>query len=375
MIALHQCLDRFEGLLFLTTNRVGSFDETFMIRMTLAVLCEGLDQVKRRIIWDNLQEELVHERNHQIRLSASAKKFLDTDEIHNIDWTSHEIVNCFRTATALAESKARKFPDWEEGKEIIIEVEHLKEVLNMAYSFRAYIHSTHGQDFSRAARAAPGQTPNATHGHLRRYGPPPPPRPPSPTAPPFLSLPRGGVVQAMGQGSAVKPLKSNQPPITVDSDTDVCISDLNRVEWEQFRAAGSGGLFRNSKFYAIDMLLGEPLVKLKVLNMDRKIPKPMTQTGVLKDTQHNSKNQERQAEDPLPSYQSFLPERIRINSPAIANAFRYIHRERSLSDFRVPFLIFRPFRSLVYYEPEFREWVARQEAILQGRYHNCYCCT
>lgn len=362
MIDFSSILDEFRGLLFLATNRIGCFDESFMTRMTLTVLFGVLDQAKRKTIWANLQEELISKHTHQIRLSDSARKFLDNDEIHNIDWTGHEIVRCFQTAIALAEFKAPKKLDHNNEQETVIEVEYLKEALNKAYSFRAYMTSVVGYDMSQYARNLKMRNDLFS---LRE----------NPDVPSAQEVPSGSQILHYFPGNRGKhstirtpksALKPNKPPITLDSETDICIPDLNCVVWDKFKSAGSGGLFRDTKFHAIDVLVGEPVIKFDVGNKGLQSRKAKARRGVLQNNLESIKSQERHVKTSLPPGETPLPERIRINSLAIRKIFEDIHSDEQCEDFVGPFLIFRPFRSLIYYEQEFREWAGRQETMIQG---------
>jgi ATP-dependent Clp protease ATP-binding subunit ClpA len=53
-----RALDYFQGILFLTTNRVGHFDEAFMSRIHLSLGYEPLSNNAREKIWDNLFKKL-----------------------------------------------------------------------------------------------------------------------------------------------------------------------------------------------------------------------------------------------------------------------------------------------------------------------------
>lgn len=362
MIEFNSSLANFSGLLFLTTTRVGWFDEAFMTRMTLVVLFGVLDQAKRKTIWDNLQKELISKHTPQIRLNPSARKFLDNDEMHNIDWTGHEIVRCFQTAIALAEFKAKKELLHDSRKEIVIEVEYLKEALNKAYSFRAYMNSVSGTESSRRARSFGIRNDWFS---LRE----------NPDVPSALEhnpiIVRQRKRRDVITSAFPKPsLNPNQLAITLDSETDVCIPDLNRVGWEKFKAAGSGQLFRNTKFHAIDVLVGEPVIKLDVGNKGWQNHKAKVRRGVVQNNLEHTKNQEIQATTSLSPGEIPLPERIRINSLAIRKIFEDIHGDGECEDFVGPFLIFRPFRSLIYYEQEFKEWATRQETMIPGEQSN-----
>lgn len=148
-----------------------------------------------------------------------------------------------------------------------------------------------------------------------------------------------------------------------NNDSGLCIPDLNRIEWNAFWAAGAKELFRKTTFHAIDFLEGEPLIKLHVDNRRQRKRQSLTSKKVsLGPTIPNATNQVRPVLKSSKPGQATLPERIRINAPAIIRAFSDICGE----EISGPFLLFRPFRSLFYYEEEFRDLIKQQETMLQG---------
>jgi hypothetical protein len=46
-------LEYYEGILFLTTNRVAQFDEAILSRIHILLRYEGLNRVARRQVWRN----------------------------------------------------------------------------------------------------------------------------------------------------------------------------------------------------------------------------------------------------------------------------------------------------------------------------------
>jgi hypothetical protein len=59
---LLRAFDYFQGILFLTTNRVGYFDEAFMSRIHLSLGYDKLDNIARGKIWDNLFKKLLDDQ-------------------------------------------------------------------------------------------------------------------------------------------------------------------------------------------------------------------------------------------------------------------------------------------------------------------------
>ena len=61
-------IEYFQGVLFLTTNRVRSFDPAFQTRITVALKYKSLDENAREKVWKNLlgaagQENAMEDRN------------------------------------------------------------------------------------------------------------------------------------------------------------------------------------------------------------------------------------------------------------------------------------------------------------------------
>ncbi|KAH7088211.1 hypothetical protein FB567DRAFT_333459 [Paraphoma chrysanthemicola] len=147
-----RALDYFQGILFLTTNRVGHFDEAFMSRIHLSLGYDKLDDNARVKIWDNLFKKLKddHKRGGlDIRHEYDAKMYVRSKEVQALEWNGREIRNAFQTAVALAvyDWKHKKNDDHPEVTE-----NHLKQVVSMSSAFRKYMKAAHsGMDDSALA--------------------------------------------------------------------------------------------------------------------------------------------------------------------------------------------------------------------------------
>ncbi|OMP85294.1 26S protease regulatory subunit 8 [Diplodia seriata] len=92
-----RALDYFQGILFLTTNRVGSFDEAFMSRIHLQIGYAPLDDSARLQVWNNSFKKL--SANHkqggkEIQYSFSAKEYVKSSKtLHSLRWNGREIRN------------------------------------------------------------------------------------------------------------------------------------------------------------------------------------------------------------------------------------------------------------------------------------------
>lgn len=90
-------MDYFEGILFLTTNRVGHFDEAFMSRIHVSIGYERLDDKAREQIWDNLFAKLKEDKKNggpEVRYEYEAKQYAKKDgDVKRLEWNGREIRN------------------------------------------------------------------------------------------------------------------------------------------------------------------------------------------------------------------------------------------------------------------------------------------
>jgi SpoVK/Ycf46/Vps4 family AAA+-type ATPase len=118
-------LEYYDGILILTSNRVGTFDEAFKSRIQLALHYENLTLSQRRKIW----------RNFLNRLKDLQEPRIDFDDIYDhIDDLAREemngrqIRNAITTARQLAQYKERGFC-----------YAHLKHVIGVSDKFERYL--------------------------------------------------------------------------------------------------------------------------------------------------------------------------------------------------------------------------------------------
>ncbi|RYO41306.1 hypothetical protein AA0111_g1062 [Alternaria arborescens] len=144
-----RALDYFQGILFLTTNRVGHFDEAFMSRIHLSLGYEPLSDNAREKIWDNLFKKLQQDRKRggpEITYEYDAKRYVQSRDVQALEWNGREIRNAFQTAVALAVFDAKYKTS---GKVPEVTEAHLKQVVSMSSAFRKYMTATHsGMDAS-----------------------------------------------------------------------------------------------------------------------------------------------------------------------------------------------------------------------------------
>lgn len=118
----------FRGILFLTTNRVRTFDEAFQSRIHVSLRYQDLSDEARLHIWTAfLKKARTSEmKNASLQLSSTELGLTETElrDISKRKINGRQIKNVVRTASALARS----------GKEPI-KYEHLAHVLQLMEAF------------------------------------------------------------------------------------------------------------------------------------------------------------------------------------------------------------------------------------------------
>ena len=156
-------LEHFTGVLFLTTNRVGAFDEAFKSRIHIKLYYPPLDAERTLSLWrTNLQrlKEKKQRRNESMvikenEIFAYAQSHYTKTSLRRANWNGRQIRNAFQTASALAEYEARetnkraKARSVETGEAYIpidpeLHVKHFKEIARASYEFDEYISETKG---------------------------------------------------------------------------------------------------------------------------------------------------------------------------------------------------------------------------------------
>lgn len=87
-------MEYYRGILFLTTNRVGHFDDAFVSRIHVVIHYNTLSTSDRELIWNQFFTKLKAERSKEITISNDAKKYvLNNKEMTSIPWNGREIRN------------------------------------------------------------------------------------------------------------------------------------------------------------------------------------------------------------------------------------------------------------------------------------------
>lgn len=123
-------LEYYEGILILTSNRVGTFDEAFKSRIQLAIQYPALDSLQRFCIWQNFFNRLDSIEGETIDLA---------DLRHHLDDLKEEGMNGRQIRNAI--TTARQYAKWQNT---ILNYEILKKVISVSGRFDKYLDKLHG---------------------------------------------------------------------------------------------------------------------------------------------------------------------------------------------------------------------------------------
>src|SRR5687768_6601057 len=88
-----RALEFFDGILFLTTNRVGTFDDAFMSRIHVKLYYSDFSDVERQQVWQTFVNKLARERSKEMRLHPDAKDYLKGKALKAMKWNGRDIRN------------------------------------------------------------------------------------------------------------------------------------------------------------------------------------------------------------------------------------------------------------------------------------------
>ncbi|PYI36976.1 hypothetical protein BP00DRAFT_491558 [Aspergillus indologenus CBS 114.80] len=159
-------LEYYQGILFLTTNRVGKIDEAFRSRVHISLYYPPLDKRStQKIFVENLS--LVEKRGENvIRVNRDEIRNFAREHYRSNDpqrrWNGRQIRNAFHIAIAIAEDRAaeKDAKAAAEGKERrhtpVLKAEYLRLVEAASARFDDYLHTVHGmgqQDLAKQGAA------------------------------------------------------------------------------------------------------------------------------------------------------------------------------------------------------------------------------
>lgn len=130
-------LEYFQGILFLTTNRVETFDEAFQSRIHIALRYSDLDRKAKKQIWNSFLNIVAKDEaseDSDNAADAPLREVVTKDELENLarrELNGRQIKNVVRTAQALAHNKGQK-----------LGMDHLREVLDVTEGFERDLKGT-----------------------------------------------------------------------------------------------------------------------------------------------------------------------------------------------------------------------------------------
>lgn len=85
-------LEFYDGILFLTTNRVGAFDDAVLSRVHITLFYPDLDSEQRLHVWKTLIDKLKMEKP-SIQVDYAVKEYLLSKEMREFEMNGKEIRN------------------------------------------------------------------------------------------------------------------------------------------------------------------------------------------------------------------------------------------------------------------------------------------
>lgn len=151
-------MEYYKGLLFLTTNRVGTFDEAFKSRVHISLFYADFDQRTAIKVWKTFirqTKEAIKKKGRE-HFKVKSEEILQFAEEHweenpKARWNGRQIRNAFHTAIAMAEFDARAEGDGQEPAKIVLGREQFAKIASTVRDFDKYMIETMGTTFEEKA--------------------------------------------------------------------------------------------------------------------------------------------------------------------------------------------------------------------------------
>jgi len=148
-------LEYYSGILFLTTNRVGAFDEAFKSRIHISLYYPPLDEESTIQIWEmNLERTMNRKAKSGFRIKdKEILRFAKAQYMRSEEgrWNGRQIRNAFQTAIALAEYDASDNKSDDDHAEttrkascITLRKKHFEIVAKASLDFDKYLNAVYG---------------------------------------------------------------------------------------------------------------------------------------------------------------------------------------------------------------------------------------
>ncbi|GKU10593.1 unnamed protein product, partial [Fusarium langsethiae] len=132
-----RCIEYYRGILFLTTNRVGQFDDAFISRIHVIIHYEKLNPEGQKKVWMQFFDKLDYDRE-DFKVTRRAKDYiLEDGAISEMEWNGREIRNAFQTAVALADYRFQQGSASQ--KQPTLDQRDFEQVCEMMKQFKSYL--------------------------------------------------------------------------------------------------------------------------------------------------------------------------------------------------------------------------------------------
>ncbi|KAI1375462.1 P-loop containing nucleoside triphosphate hydrolase protein [Hypoxylon crocopeplum] len=132
-----RALEYYRGVLFLTTNRVQTFDSAFTSRIHVALHYKALADADREKIWLNSFERLERDSAGKVHVSVATREYAyESADVRSLRWNGREIRNALQTTVALAETEALEAGC---GDKVTVTDRHLRSVVKMSRGFKNFL--------------------------------------------------------------------------------------------------------------------------------------------------------------------------------------------------------------------------------------------
>ncbi|KAI0882066.1 P-loop containing nucleoside triphosphate hydrolase protein [Annulohypoxylon maeteangense] len=133
-----RCMEYYNGMLFLTTNRVGHLDDGFLSRIQVAITYKKLSTESQRKIWLRFFSKINEDKKGDLSVSWEARHYIEEEgTVESMDMNGREIRNALQTAVALANDRAA----FKDKESVEVAVDDIKQVASRRQRFAEYINS------------------------------------------------------------------------------------------------------------------------------------------------------------------------------------------------------------------------------------------
>ena len=162
-------LEYYSGILILTTNKIGHFDEAFKSRIHISLYYPPLNKRSTLKIWKMNLERLAKSKqtlevDSEEIYEYARKHYRALRDSNKTNWNGRQIKNAFQTAIALAEFEVNN----NQGKPVLT-LEHFKIVAKVSEKFEDYLVGVHGGTEAEVAQRNIQRFDNPTDGRRESW--------------------------------------------------------------------------------------------------------------------------------------------------------------------------------------------------------------